>query len=708
MITRVFQILIALFLLLLVWWNWDTLVRLISGPETRAVYTTTQSAPQWAEPEQTFQEEQTSQDILFGETTPDDGLYFQTESNNPEQPLWDLLSEKKYAQIHAQLTKSQLIDPGFMPSQNFVDELAHAERAEKINNAISVEQYGTVIELAQKEPKLNGCARPYTSWNITSALAATGRYSQAENMITTMLSECDLTPTQIRDGFKIYASQVDPDTTMVLLNKVPSTLFSVRERDTILLQSHRNVVQNWINAQSDARLQNELTYDTRTDVIYVYPEIYPNAQVQASAQAFDMAKVSLEAGDRLLMGWYNYNLGKIKTALEWFRSHGALVNESERLNFATGEAITLILAQQYPEAEAILPALLEGEALYENTSYRATADEYLSHADRDYRDPMWIESYSIPQNIMTRIENMTNHLQDASLSQQIAWHALRLNNCTRAIKWFKQSITWDEEQTEAVWGLALCYRNTEQFDAFNKLRMENAPDDPRWQSIWVDNTPLVQGPKAKSDMASEFAYVEPERLRATSSSVSVPARSVVQRTSSTATRAKSSGTSAGQCRPGSDPSGMNASSSLAHGWCMMELNRPFDAITAFDVTLGKGNSAQRKDAAYGKSLALMRKGLARQATQTARGADLSAERKQELNASILSQNALTAFRQGNYRAALQNIELRSRVAPITPDLLTLKGWSHWKLNQRSAARAAWRAAANAGSVDAQQALRDTR
>lgn len=701
---RVLQIIVALLIVLLLLSNSETISRLISGPQTRAVYTT-QSGPEWAKPEPELETEQTSQEILFGEKTPDDGLYFQSQSTNPEQPLWALLGEKKYAQIHAQLTRTQLIDPGFVPSQNFTDELARAERAEKINNAIGVEQFNTVIELAQQSPKLNGCARPYTSWNITSALAATGRYSQAENMITTMLSECELTNTEIRDGFAIYASQVEPQTMTTLLSKVPNTLFSIYEREHILLQSHRNVVQDWIEAQSDKRRQNELSYETRTDALYVYPESYPDAQVKNSAQAFDMAETTLEPGDRLLMGWYNYNLGQVKTALDWFRSYGSLVNENERLNFAIGEALTLVLAQQYPEAETILPTQIEKEQLFENTSYRAVADEYLAHADRDYRDPLWIESYSIPQNIMTRLEEMTNHLQDASLSQQIAWHALRLDNCTRAIEWFKQSITWDDEQTEAIWGLALCYRKTEQFDAFNSLRMENAPEDPRWLSIWVKNTPLIEGPKLKTNMLSEFEYIEPQTLQATAtpSRVKTPARTT-QRASTPPAR---TGTSAGQCRAGADPTRMSASSSLAHGWCMMELNRPFDAIEAFDVALSKGNTAQKKDATYGKSLALMRKGLARQATQTARGADLSAERKQELNTSILSQNALTSFRQGNYRAALQNIELRSRVAPITPDLLTLKGWSHWKLNQRSAARAAWKAAANAGSADAQKALRDT-
>ncbi|MBX8827706.1 cellulose synthase, partial [Ochrobactrum sp. SFR4] len=75
--------------------------------------------------------------------------------------------------------------------------------------------------------------------------------------------------------------------------------------------------------------------------------------------------------------------------------------------------------------------------------------------------------------------------------------------------------------------------------------------------------------------------------------------------------------SARNCRntvEGPAPTGGNA---VAHGWCLMEMNRPLEAVKSFESALATGSAQDRSDAAYGQSLAYLRVGLVDKAAVSA-------------------------------------------------------------------------------------------
>jgi hypothetical protein len=100
------------------------------------------------------------------------------------------------------------------------------------------------------------------------------------------------------------------------------------------------------------------------------------------------------------------------------------------------------------------------------------------------------------------------------------------------------------------------------------------------------------------------------------------------------------------CAMTRSPSGLSQDAALTLGWCLMEINRPLEAVSAFDQAGDRGSGRTREEAAYGKSLAYLRKNLTSEAAIAAAQAPQTRERKVELGASILSQRALAAYRDG--------------------------------------------------------------
>ena len=85
-----------------------------------------------------------------------------------------------------------------------------------------------------------------------------------------------------------------------------------------------------------------------------------------------------------------------------------------------------------------------------------------------------------------------------------------------------------------------------------------------------------------------------------------------------------------------NPNGLSGDAALTHGWCLMEINRPLEAVSAFDQAIAAGSSRTHEEAAYGKSLAYLRKNLTCK-PPSRRPRLRTRERRVELGASILTQ-----------------------------------------------------------------------
>ncbi|MFN7167286.1 MAG: cellulose synthase, partial [Pannonibacter sp.] len=128
-----------------------------------------------------------------------------------------------------------------------------------------------------------------------------------------------------------------------------------------------------------------------------------------------------------------------------------------------------------------------------------------------------------------------------------------------------------------------------------------------------------------------------------------------------------------------------AEAALLKGWCLMDLNRPEEAALAFNAALS-GDGKTSRDAAYGKSLAMLRVGRSFDAVEAAQSVNQPTERRQEVASAALAQAAASSFEAGNYAGTLAALDRRRLLVPEPRDLMLLRGWALIHTGQKTAAR----------------------
>ena len=126
---------------------------------------------------------------------------------------------------------------------------------------------------------------------------------------------------------------------------------------------------------------------------------------------------------------------------------------------------------------------------------------------------------------------------------------------------------------------------------------------------------------------------------------------------------------------------LSPGAALTRGWCLMGLKRPVEAAAAFEVAQQRGSGQVASDATYGRTLALLAAGLTSDAGVAAAGGNLSVARRGELTASLTTQRALAAYREGRWQDVLINLDERARILPEQTDLMVLRGWSYFHLGR---------------------------
>jgi tetratricopeptide (TPR) repeat protein len=144
------------------------------------------------------------------------------------------------------------------------------------------------------------------------------------------------------------------------------------------------------------------------------------------------------------------------------------------------------------------------------------------------------------------------------------------------------------------------------------------------------------------------------------------------------------------------PGNLQPDAALTLGWCLMEVNRPLEAVAAFDQAVKLGSARTRGEAAYGKTLAYLRKDLISQAAIAAAEAPQTVGRRIELQATILAQRAIAAYRDGRYTETILTLGERARIVPEQNDLMLIKGWSYYKLGRFNDAETVFRAVHRTG------------
>ncbi|MER0240134.1 hypothetical protein ABRA89_18655 [Fulvimarina sp. MAC8] len=545
---------------------------------------------------------------------------FSEKSGDPESELWALFAKDDLDILESEI-EARRLSTGYTPSEDLSDKLRLKHQRLHLIFASDSKSFDEVIEIAADEPTLGGCDDLDVAWRIAEAR---GRITNAEAAISdykALLTRCDTVEAR-RGTIQIALAAFGPQAAELLSEPVISA-DQTGAFDDIVLDVTR--------AEIAARLEDEKATD-------------PDAK--RLAHFIETAIENGTASDVLLVGWLR------RQRLD---HTGALKAFERAAHRATDEADTDERTRRLAEIElgAIL-SLVSLERQEEAAARARRAREMTDELENLYVE---IEATRFEGNPPPRRSNAeiadfataTTRQRSARGAEVLGWYAHGFKQMTTARQWFEQSLAQGESEGAAR-GLILATAASGDIAEAKRLR-----------SYW-------------SARYEELAEISLGQAKAGSPRRSAPARDPIIvafeakrfRQCAEAAQAKRS---------------LTVEQSLIYGWCLLELKRPSEALQAFDKALS-GPTSVRRDAEYGRSLALLAVGDLRSAGAAADTGLMSDGRRREIGLALLADQAIAAFDAKRYRDVLGILEERSRFAPDNRRLALLRGWSYWHLGRR--------------------------
>ncbi len=578
--------------------------------------------------------------------------------------IWELFGEGDFAGARAAIAAKQQADSTFVPSDDLLASLALGEAGLRLRNASDARQYETVISIAANEPGLLTCEAIDNLWRLAEAFARTGNTPRATDAYTYALTNC----TNPSERFATVQKAIDelPRGDIDPLLALERTVDGQPEFAALRLDLARSSVA--------ASLEDGGAAATPADV-----ELLRNA-AQAAGDAEDMR----------LVGWHELAEGRANEARRWFERAATADPSAES---AQGLGVALLELRDPQAAEAAL-------ADYRDSTEELTALYLDAAAALLSLEPR----VDLESATLGRIVAAATAARDANVAQELGWYAYTFQQPQTASEWFTLALRWQVDLEPAAYGLmvasnALGNRATvetirTQWGArssrianFGRAGAAPSPGVPTAPPPMPRPRPMATGPGAP--------YIQPAAI--VQAQVSRPPA---------ATQPRAAPAPRG-CSGTVPAASLSAGAALTYAWCLMELNRPAQAVDHFSRALQSQSEATRSDAAYGLSLAYIRLGLASEAAVAAAAAPLTDRRAIELEVSILTERAINAYDLGDYARALDAMDARARYAPERNDLLTLRAWSYFHLKRYGEARRIFAAVAATGYGDAAAGLAAT-
>ena len=367
------------------------------------------------------------------------------------------------------------------------------------------------------------------------------------------------------------------------------------------------------------------------------------------------------------------------------------------------------------------------------------------------------EGRALPADELARLHARARRERDAALAVNLGWYDYNAGRPDAASAWFDLAMGWEPSASAAL-GLVLARRDSGQAAAAERLAADWQARAPRVREVYVGmivsrlNADPAPGPEQlaryariaetarSADLANAFgwrAYADgayeaaadwfarsltwaPSRKAAEGRVLALRqagrteeaaaafadaverypelAESLPQGGLSPALAAAVEADDYGACaRAGI---ALRATGSLAgadaqqFGWCLLALDRPAEALRAFE-TAARGAQAPGQpaadaaklaaDARIGQAYALLGLGQSLDVAGQLASGSISDPQSRELRALVLAQFARDALRNGHYRTTLAVLAERRAFAPPSRALRELEGWAYYHLNDNAAA-----------------------
>lgn len=605
--------------------------------------------------------------------------------NDPEvDRLWSLYTENRFSEARAAIAARQAADPQWKPPPDLVTALDVAEARKRLVNASDNSQWRTVLSIATETPSLLTCANVDSLWRVAEAFAKTDQTTRTRDVYTYILTNC-----------------ANPAERLGTLQKALAFLDEAQIAD--LLKYER---KGGDNPDDFSAIRDELA---RRRVARASTDAKLTASAEDLGVVERLAEGETEPGNALLLGYYNYHHKNPEKALGWFKT---ALDRGGAEKAAEGYALSLRDLNRLAEAEAF--AYEWRDKAPENMQvYLDVTTALLSQDPPPRLDP----------KIVARFVPAVTKARSVNGAQALGWYSYNTGQFRTAREWFEEALSWKADDEPSAYGVALTSQRLNdraRFDAIvSQWRSRSQRIADLADGITRDRTarattqpappppPEAEVPSARTaspapERPAPAPEPAPERPRSVEEArMAAYDRLVVQqeRQLQVSRRPARSGAARRACTTTQDPGRLSAPAALNLGWCLMELNRPLEAAAAFDHALKTGSGAQREDAAYGKSLAYLRKDLTGKAAVAAAQAPQNATRRTELSAAILAQRAVAAYRDGRFVDVILALGERARVVPEQNDLMLLRGWSYFKLGRYEDAKKIFRAVQQTGYSD---------
>jgi len=599
---------------------------------------------------------------LYPNWSPPTDLSAPSTAGDPElDRIWKLLSEGQLSAARSAIAARRAAQPNWQAPKDLLDKLELAEAARRLVNASDNRQWTTVLDIATQTPALLTCDHVDSLWRVAEAFAKTDKSERARDAYRYILTHCS------NRGERIATIQ-----------KASELLSDADLNDLLKLE----------RTESDgkgefASIRADLV---RTRIGRAAQD--PKTTIPAEDLTF-FERIALEgssAEDALVVGYYHYSHGDPTRSLEWFkrsidRKGGARANE--------GYTLALIALKRFAEAEEVA-ASWRSMTPANAKAYLTAVSALLTQMPPPRVEPLVLE----------RATAAVNEARDATGAQALGWYAYNTGQVRTAASWFTTSLQWQPDHEPAAFGLALTRQRLRDRAGLRELVLKWRDRSERIADLLTERRPVL--PDAPAAPQPRRVIVETSESEPRAATPVVTKGAWLERTTETVIRRST----AAPCGPISSPLQLRElapGTALSQGWCLMRLKRPVEAAAAFEVAQQRGSDRIASEATYGRALALLEAGLTSEAAVAVTGGELSPQRRAEVTASLATQRALTAYRDGQYTKVLIHLDERARIVPEQNDLLMLRAWSYFHLGRYADAERIFKAVSKTAHSD--EALR---
>jgi len=634
-------------------------------------------------------------------TPPADPLAIPQNSDKQLEAMWQLYSEGRYAEVRKAIADRQAAESGWQPPADLLERLDIAEARTRLVNASDLKQYQTVIDIGARTPSLLTCSDIDVLWRVAEAFIRTDRAARGQDAYKYILKTC-----------------TNPQERLATIQKAAALLPYQPMQDLLALERpDGNGGREFDSIRTD--LARRFVAQGNDDPKLTISQDYLS-QVERVARSQGLAS------DDSLLGWYYLRRSDYADAEQWFK---AAHEKEDSATVSQGLALVLIADRKPQDAEDVMYK-------WRNESKDAMATYLAATANLMALQP----PANLSEDVLGRIAAEVVKQKYVPTAQQLGWFARSMNQPQAAARWFETALRWKPDDEPSAYGLAITRNQlndragvaeVQRLWAGRSQRIavlgEPAPRTPVSQPLpspdqavqpAPQNMPqatMQQGtPQNASPTVSQAApqppVTQPYANAQTSAQPAAPLRRApspdyAEPETRVRTAARSPRQPAG-CTTTANAELLMPANALARGWCLMNLNRPMEAVEAFGVALNNTNPKSREEAAYGQSLAYLRAGLANDAAVAATKAPMNHQRAAELQVAILANRALSAFDGKRYHETLLYLDQRAQLQQERVDLMVLRGYCYLNLKMYDDAERIFTAVAATGNRDGSRGLRD--